>query len=327
MEEVLKFDIIIIGAGPAGLAAAKSAADAGAKKILIIDRGFAPGGILLQCAHKGFGKAEYGEFLTGPDYAEKTYAKIADNSAITIWLDTVVLELNAKKELTCVSPERGLQKLWGKIIILAMGCREQSRGSILVPGDRLAGIITAGVAQRLINVFDYLPGQRVVVLGTGDIGVVTASELTEAGCQVLGIVERYSKPKGLEHNISHCIDDLKIPIYLSHTIIDIQGRERVEKVTIAKVDSSYRPIAGTEFTLECDTVVLSVGFRPEHILVSELPIPLDPVLGGVVADDEGRTALEGFYAAGNVIKIFESTDTLTRQAERAGRAAAQALLE
>lgn len=317
-----QYDIIIIGGGPAGLAAADSASANGAESILLIDRAFAAGGVLLQCAHSGFGFKEYGRSLTGPEYSELAYAKIENNRRITVWLDTVVLDITKDKEITCVSPERGLQKVTGKAVILAMGCREQSRGAIRVPGDRLAGIMTAGVAQRLMNVFDFLPGREIVVLGTGDIGFVTAAELVEAGCKVKGIVERYAKPKGLQEHIDWCMDKLKIPLYLQHTISNIHGENRVEKVTVSKVDGEYRPIPGTGFDVDCDTVIMSVGFRPEHKLVDILGVEYEPSLGGLIVDAEGRTSLPGFYAAGNVVKIFESVDGVVEQARVAGRRAA-----
>lgn len=317
-----QYDIIIIGGGPAGLAAADSASANGAESILLIDRAFAAGGVLLQCAHTGFGFKEYGRSLTGPEYSELAYAKIENNRRITVWLDTVVLDITKDKEITCVSPERGLQKVTGKAVVLAMGCREQSRGAIRVPGDRLAGIMTAGVAQRLMNVFDFLPGREIVVLGTGDIGFVTAAELVEAGCKVKGIVERYAKPKGLQEHIDWCVDKLKIPLYLQHTISNIHGENRVEKVTVSKVDGEYRPIPGTGFDVDCDTVIMSVGFRPEHKLADILGVEYEPSLGGLIVDAEGRTSLPGFYAAGNVVKIFESVDGVVEQARAAGRRAA-----
>ena len=317
-----QYDIIIIGGGPAGLAAADSASANGAESILLIDRAFAAGGVLLQCAHTGFGFKEYGRSLTGPEYSKLAYAKIENNRRITVWLDTVVLDITKDKEITCVSPERGLQKVTGKAVVLAMGCREQSRGAIRVPGDRLAGIMTAGVAQRLMNVFDFLPGREIVVLGTGDIGFVTAAELVEAGCKVKGIVERYAKPKGLQEHIDWCVDKLKIPLYLQHTISNIHGENRVEKVTVSKVDGEYRPIPGTGFDVDCDTVIMSVGFRPEHKLVDILGVEYEPSLGGLIVDGEGRTSLPGFYAAGNVVKIFESVDGVVEQARVAGRRAA-----
>lgn len=317
-----QYDIIIIGGGPAGLAAADSASENGAESILLIDRAFAAGGVLLQCAHTGFGFKEYGRSLTGPEYSELAYAKIENNRRITVWLDTVVLDITKDKEITCVSPERGLQKVTGKAVVLAMGCREQSRGAIRVPGDRLSGIMTAGVAQRLMNVFDFLPGREIVVLGTGDIGFVTAAELVEAGCRVKGIVERYAKPKGLQEHIDWCVDKLKIPLYLQHTISNIHGENRVEKVTVSKVDGEYRPIPGTGFDVDCDTVIMSVGFRPEHKLADILGVEYEPSLGGLIVDAEGRTSLPGFYAAGNVVKIFESVDGVVEQARAAGRRAA-----
>ncbi|MCQ2362989.1 MAG: NAD(P)/FAD-dependent oxidoreductase [Acidaminococcaceae bacterium] len=317
-----QYDISIIGGGPAGLAAADSASENGAESILLIDRAFAAGGVLLQCAHTGFGFKEYGRSLTGPEYSKLAYAKIENNRRITVWLDTVVLDITKDKKITCVSPERGLQKVTGKAVILAMGCREQSRGAIRVPGDRLAGIMTAGVAQRLMNVFDFLPGREIVVLGTGDIGFVTAAELVEAGCKVKGIVERYAKPKGLQEHIDWCLDKLKIPLYLQHTISNIHGENRVEKVTVSKVDGEYNVVPGTGFDVDCDTVIMSVGFRPEHKLADILGVEYEPSLGGLIVDAEGRTSLPGFYAAGNVVKIFESVDGVVEQARAAGRRAA-----
>lgn len=317
-----QYDIIIVGGGPAGLEAADSAYKNGAKSILVIDRGFAAGGVLLQCAHTGFGFKEYGRSMTGPEYSKLAYGKIADKMGITVWLDTVVLSITKDKVVTCVNPDRGLQKVSGKIIILAMGCREQSRGSIRVPGDRLAGIMTAGVAQRLMNVFNFLPGKEVVILGTGDIGFVTAAELVEAGCQVKCIVERYAQPKGLQEHIDLCVGKLQIPLYLQHTISNIHGDKRVQKVTVSKVDGEYQVIPDTGFDVDCDTVIMSVGFRPEHSLVDFLGVEHEKTLGGLIVDANGLTSLPGFYAAGNVVKIFTSIDGVVEQARVVGKQAA-----
>ena len=317
------YDVIVIGGGPAGMGAARSAYEHGAKSVLLIDRGLAPGGVLLQCHHDGFGEQQYGESLTGPAYAQRAYEKIKDVPEITIWLDTVVLAVTKEKQITAVSPDKGVQTVEGKSIIFATGCQERSRGAIRLPGDRLAGIITAGVAQRLVNCFGFLPGKQIVILGSGDIGLVTAKALSKEGCTVKAVLEAFPYCSGSEKNINKCLKENNIPLYISHTITDIQGDGRVEKITVSKLDDRMQPIKGTEFEIECDTVVLSVGMIPENSLLATLPLALQPVAGGPVVDQNRETQLAGFFAAGDVVHVHETVDFMAQEAEIAGRAAAE----
>lgn len=318
----MEYDVIVIGAGPAGMAAAQSAQENGAKKILLIDRGMVTGGILLQCIHNGFGVHQYGEMLTGPTYAQRAYEQIKDKKEITLWLDTVVLTVTAKKEVTCVNPERGVKKVVGKTIILASGCRERPRGAIRIPGQRLAGIVTAGAAQRMVNCFGFIPGKKIVILGSGDIGLIMARRLTLEGCEVKAVVEICPYSNGLQRNISQCLNDFDILLYLSHTIVDIHGKDRVAGVTVAKVDEKMQAIAGTEFQIDCDTVVLSVGLIPERTLINNLPLQFDALTGGPLVDQHRQTELAGFFAAGNVVHVHDIVDYVTEEAMIAGKFAA-----
>lgn len=319
---MMVYDVIIIGAGPAGMAAALSAQENGAKSILLIDRGMVTGGILLQCIHNGFGVHQYGEMLTGPTYAQRAYEKIKDKKEITLWLDTVVLSLTKAKEVTCVNPERGLQKVSGKTIILATGCRERPRGAIRIPGQRLAGIVTAGAAQRMVNCFGFIPGKKIVILGSGDIGLIMARRLTLEGCEVKAVVEICQHSNGLQRNIVQCLEDFNIPLYLSHTITDIQGKDRVQGVAVAKVDEKMQPIQGTEFKIECDTVLLSVGLIPERTLINNLPLSFDYITGGPLVNQHRETQVMGLFAVGNVAHVHDVVDYVAEEAGIAGKYAA-----
>lgn len=321
----MKYDVIVIGGGPAGLAAACGAYKNGAKKVLIIERANELGGILNQCIHNGFGLHYFKEELTGPEYAERFINQIKA-MPIDIWLDTMVLEITREKHVKCVSSERGFQELNAGAIVLCMGCRERTRGAISIPGDRPSGIFTAGTAQRYVNIEGYMVGKRVVILGSGDIGLIMARRMTLEGAQVLACVELMPYSNGLTRNIVQCLQDYGIPLYLSHTITKIIGRERIEKVIINKVDDKRRPVLGSEMEFECDTVLLSVGLIPENELTRAADIDIDPATGGAVVLENMETSVPGIFAAGNVLHVHDLVDFVTEEGKKAGAAAAKYVL-
>jgi len=313
-------DIAIIGGGPAGMAAALSARKAGVEDILLIERNESLGGILNQCIHEGFGVEIFKEVLTGPEYMQRFIDKI-DKKEIPHMLDSMVINISKKKELTIAS-ESGLQRIKAKAIVLAMGCRERTRGQIGTPGSRPAGVYTAGAAQNFINLMNLMPGKRVVILGSGDIGLIMARRLTLEGAKVLAVVEILPYSSGLPRNITQCLEDYEIPMYLKHTVTEIKGNKRVESISIAEVDDKWCPIPGTEREFDCDTLLLSVGLIPENELSRNAGIVLDQVTGGPRVNENLETSVEGIFACGNSLHVHDIVDFVTMEGECVGIQAA-----
>ena len=315
------FDIVIIGGGPAGMAAAVAAKEEGIDSILILEREDHLGGILNQCIHNGFGLHTFKEELTGPEYAERFVEKINDYK-IPYKLNSMVLDLTKDKVITAVNPEDGIIEIKAKSLILAMGCRERPRGAINIPGSRCAGIYTAGTAQKFVNIEGYIPGKEVVILGSGDIGLIMARRMTLEGANVKAVVEVMPYSGGLNRNIVQCLEDFDIPLRLSHTVIDIKGKDRVEGVTVAKVDENRRPIKGSEEYIPCDTLLLSVGLLPENELSRKAEIKLSNITGGPEVDESMQTDSEGIFASGNVLHVHDLVDNVTLESYNAGKNAA-----
>ena len=313
-------DLAVIGSGPAGLAAAVAARQQGIRDVVVFERDERPGGILPQCIHNGFGLEKFQEELTGPEYANR-YIKMARECGVDIELDTMVLDLDQHRSLTAVSASRGLRTYGCKAVILAMGCRERPRGAIGIPGTRPAGIFTAGQAQRLINIEGYMPGQRVVILGSGDIGMIMARRLTLEGAQVIGVVEILPYTSGLIRNEVQCLHDFDIPLLLNHTVAEIHGPNRVEGVTIAEVDSAWNPIHGTDQTMECDTLLLSVGLIPENELSRMAGVTIDPKTGGPYVNEFLETDVAGIFSCGNVLHVNDLVDNVSTEGEIAANGA------
>lgn len=330
-----EYDLIIIGGGPAGLAAAASAAKEGLQNILILEREQEPGGILNQCIHNGFGLHTFQEELTGPEYADRFIRQIQEQN-IPCLCQTMVLELGleeadsqtgfACKTVTAVSREKGLLTLRAKTVILAMGCRERPRGALNIPGYRPAGIYTAGTAQRLVNIEGKMPGKEVVILGSGDIGLIMARRMTLEGAKVHAVAELMPYSGGLVRNLVQCLQDYGIPLKLRHTVVDIQGKDRVESVTLAQVDENRQPIPGTEEVIPCDTLLLSCGLIPENELSRQLPLSLCLATQGPVVNESLETDVPGVFACGNVLHVHDLVDYVSTEAAAAGKKAAALVL-
>ena len=312
------YDIVIVGGGPAGLAAAASAKENGIDSILILERDRELGGILNQCIHNGFGLHTFKEELTGPEYAGRFIDKVTD-LGIEYMLNTMVMDINKDKVVTAMNREEGLFEIQAKAIILAMGCRERPRGALNTPGYRPAGIFSAGTAQRLVNMEGYLPGREVVILGSGDIGLIMARRMTLEGAKVKVVAELMPYSGGLKRNIVQCLNDFDIPLKLSHTVVDIDGKDRVKGITLAEVDERMKPIPGTEEYIPCDTLLLSCGLIPENELSRGLDLDIEMVTNGPVVNESLETSMEGVFACGNVLHVHDLVDFVSEEATMAGK--------
>ena len=319
---MMEYELIIIGGGPAGLAAALSAWENGLRSILILERDRFLGGILNQCVHNGFGLHRFHEELTGPEYAGR-FITMLEDTGVQVKTDTMALSVAPDKTVRYVNPSDGVQTVHAKAVVLAMGCRERTRGAVSVPGARCSGIFTAGAAQRFINVEGQMAGRRAVILGSGDIGLIMARRMTLEGAKVLACVELMPYSSGLNRNIVQCLQDYDIPLYLSHTVTDIIGKQRLEKVVISAVDGDRRPIPGTERVFECDTLLLSVGLLPENELTRALGAEMDPRTNGAVVYENMETSIPGVFACGNVLQVHDLVDFVSEESGRAGAAAAE----
>ena len=317
---MMQFDIVVIGGGPAGMAAAVAAYDAGVKSIVILDREPVLGGILMQCVHNGFGLHKFGRELTGPEYAA-IYAKEVAKRDIKVFTETMVTDVSSEKIVTAQN-RSGILQIQAKAVILAMGCRERSRGALNICGSRPAGVYSAGTAQKLVNCMGYQVGKRVVILGSGDIGLIMARRMTFEGAKVEAVCEVMPYSGGLTRNIVQCLEDFDIPPYLSPTVVQIHGKKRLEGVTIAQVDENRKTIEETKRYIPCDTLLLSVGLIPENELTRAAGIPIDPITNGALVDENCQTQVPGIFACGNVLQVHDLVDYVSEEAERAGKGAA-----
>ncbi len=311
------YDVVVVGTGPAGMAAALGARDQGADRILLVDRDADPGGILLQCIHSGFGLHAFDEEITGPEYAQRYLEQVLEHD-IDVLTDAYVMDISPERRIKLMSPTVGITGLDARSVVLATGARERTRGAIHIPGDRPSGVMTAGLAQRMVNLDGYLPGRRVAILGSGDIGLIMARRLALEGVEVVGVFELLPHPSGLMRNVVQCLDDFGIPLHLSTTVVGIHGRHRLERVTVAPVDDDLEPLLARSWDLDVDTLLLSIGLIPDAELARELGVLFDPVTGGPVVSGIMETSLPGVFASGNVVHVNDLADWVSRESRVAG---------